>query len=390
MQVQLQGRSVAIPVLGILAVALVAILLALNIRVARVQADEIGVSINNLTGSITIRTTPGATIYNGLMTDFYTLDNTVQAYTMVDDDSVNVKTEDGSDVRLDILINYRLVQDARVIADAVVPEAGLGQVAIDTGSGRRSSYEYVDAYKAKWIRDYARSICRYIFGELQTDAFYQSDLRDQKARDCETELNMLLRPHGIEVVKVVPDRFEFYREYEEKIAQKKEADQEAEKQEELARAAIERQKRREVEAQAEMNVAVEEALGQLRKELLAAQAEANKERLNAEAYAIEIKKDADARFYEAQNEAQSIVAGAEAEAEGLTKLAASLAGNGADKLVRLEYAKRLRSARINGVPYATDPRIQKVEIDAGALQPPGRGSSRTTGAGTSNDNGGER
>ena len=54
---------------------------------------------------------------------------------------------------------------------------------------------------------------------------------------------------------------------------------------------------------------------------------------------------------------------AKAEAEGLRKIAESLAGGGGANLVKLELAKALKGATISGVPYAIDPRIQKVEID---------------------------
>jgi hypothetical protein len=56
---------------------------------------------------------------------------------------------------------------------------------------------------------------------------------------------------------------------------------------------------------------------------------------------------------------------ASAEAEGLGKLAASLSGEGGLNLVKLRYADVLKTARISGLPYSTDPRIQKVELNTG-------------------------
>ena len=75
------------------------------------------------------------------------------------------------------------------------------------------------------------------------------------------------------------------------------------------------------------------------------------------------KTDADAQLTKAKNQSQAQFALASAEAEGLSKLAKSLAGDGGLNLVKLKYAEVLKGARISGVPYSTDPRIQKVEID---------------------------
>jgi hypothetical protein len=54
---------------------------------------------------------------------------------------------------------------------------------------------------------------------------------------------------------------------------------------------------------------------------------------------------------------------AEAEAEGMRRLAESLVGEGGANLVKLRYAEALKKAVITGVPYATDPRIQRVDIN---------------------------
>ena len=321
---------------------------------------------------------PGASIYNGWATDFYSLDNTEQSYRMAGtgglNDSVNIKTKDGADVSLDVAINYRLVADPSVIRDRVIPECGLEKVEmrVTQEDGRRgratSSLELVDAYKLKWVRDYSRSVIRYKFGELTPKSFYVASERNIKAQESVEELNRLLQPHGIDVRLVVAERFSFYEEFENIINQKKAAEQEVKKQESLAKAATQAQKREETKATATANVAIARMEGQLRKAILEVEAEAAQGTKAAEAYAYKTQTQADAEFYKAKNEAQSILAKAKAEAKGLELLAQSLSGEGASNLVKLEYAKALRGARITGVPYATDPRIQKVEISPeGAL-----------------------
>jgi len=144
-----------------------------------------------------------------LITDFYAIDNTVPTIKMIGPDHVNIKTSEGVDLTMDVEVNYRLVQGPDVIRDRIIPECGLGQM-LEVQSRRDRSRQppvrrIVDAYQVKWVRDYSRTVIRYVFGELDASGFYAAALRDQKAREAETELNRLLRPHGIEITKVIPD-----------------------------------------------------------------------------------------------------------------------------------------------------------------------------------------
>jgi hypothetical protein len=367
MDIVLRRRPVSIPILPLVALALLIVLGFVAMRVGRIQGNEVGILVNNVTGTFDVRTEPGALIYNGLITDFYLLDNTVQTIRMVDREGVNIKTVDGADVTLDVELNYRLLQDPTVLRKTVIPECGLAAVSadrleVDSRSRRRIVTERGDAYKAKWVRDYARAIIRYKFGELKTDRFYDATERDNKARESIVELNRMLNPHGLEVRQVIPDRFRFYEEYEQKITEKKEADQEAQSQREKARAALEDQIRQEAEAVAQARVEIERAKGELRKDLLFAEAEAQKAVLAAHAYAYTTRTEADAMLFSAENRARSVLAMAEAGASGIRALVASLAGKGAVNLVKLEYARVLANARLSGVPFATDPVIQKVDV----------------------------
>ncbi|MEZ5963870.1 MAG: SPFH domain-containing protein [Planctomycetota bacterium] len=371
MDIVIRRQPVSLPVLPILTVLILVVGSLITMRVGRIQGNEVGVLVNNLTGNIEVRTDPGALIYNGLITDFWAIDNSLQTIKMVETEGVNIKTVDGADVTLDVEINYRLLQDPVVLRDRVVPECGIGKVTITVGSvdarGRAlSRSEVVEAYKAKWMRDFARSIIRYKFGELKTDHFYDASERAQKALESVAEFNRLLNEHGIEVSQVIPDKFHFYSEYEEKIAEKKAADQEAQSQREKARAALEDQARQEAEARAQANVEIEQAKGNLRRDLLAAEAQAKKTVVTADAYLYETKTRADAELFRAKNQARSILAQAEATSQGMRQLATSLSGDGALNLVKLAYAKALAEARISGVPYATSPVVQRVDVGSGA------------------------
>lgn len=364
MDIVINRKPVSVPILPVITVVLLLAMGVMTLKVGRIQPDEIGVFVNNISGEVTVDNQAGANVYNGWITDFYVLDNVEQSYQMSaasgGNDAVLIKTRDGADVTLDVTINYRLVADTEVIRDRVIPECGVGKIA------------GIDAYKIKWIRDYSRSVIRYRFGEMIPREFYDGVQRDAKALAAKEDLNALLNPHGIYVRLVVPGEISFYPEYEQIIRDTQAAEQDQRVQVSEAAAALEAQKREETRAVAVRNVAVTGIEGDLRRAIL--QEEANAERATnaAEAYAYSTRTQADAEFYRAQNDAQSILATAEADAEGMRRLAESLIGDGAANLVKLRYAEALKNATITGVPYATDPRIQRVDINTeGTILPGG-------------------
>lgn len=385
MRVRAGRTNIQVPVLPAVAILVILLGVFLSMRLGRVDASDIGVRVNNITGAVTLVMEPGSFFYNSLYEDFYQIEKTQKTLQMRSEgnEDVRIKTRDGADVRLDVEVNYRLLLEEAVIRDRVIPESGIDKIADGRRSGNRSM-DALEAYQHKWIRDYSRSIVRYIFGQLSTEEFYESSKRTEKARESEKELNRLLHPHGIEVLKVVPDKFRFYEEYERKIREKKEANQEAQKQQDLARAALQDQKRQEVEATKTAEVEIERIKGTLERDRIEAESEAIKIRKTAEAYAIKTKIEAEALFYQAEREAKGTLVKAKAEAEALQNLVTALAGEGGRNLVLRELADKLKNASIEGVPYATNALVQKVSVDSKDGDTKGRdiGATRATTGGS--------
>ena len=359
MDIIINKKPVSVPVLPILALVSTVILFFMSARVATIEGDELGVFVSNLTGKVSVDLSSGSSVYNGLFTDFYALKKSERTIEMIkkNNDHVRIKTGDGSDIQLDVFVTYRLIPAKREI-EVILSECGLSKVVPYGGRN-----ELVDAYHERWIREYSRSIVRHVFGELKPKEFYDSGKRDAQAEKSRIELNEELNPHGIMITKVVPGEYTYYEAYKQLIDDKKAADQEVENQVAEAETALEDQKRQTTEADATVKVEIAQMNGILEKELLAAQAEDRKARLGVEAKAYQITTGGDAQFTKTKNQALALFALAEAEAEGLQKLAKSLSGDGGINLVKLKYAEVLRGAKVSGVPYAVDPRIQKVEID---------------------------
>ena len=318
-------------------------------RVQRVSGTEIGIKVNNVTGEISVIGESGTNIYNGLLNSFHLLDMTVQRLEMVSQssrgqrsgrDDLRIKTVDGSDVFLDLTINYQLRRD---MVKEVVTTSGLE-----------------DAYKYKWVRDYSRSVCRTVFGEMTTEEFYDASVRNLKAQKAMEELNRLLKPYGIEVSSVIAEKFSFHKEYEERIRAKKLADQEVEEQISKANAARQKQLFRIVEATKKKEVVLASYAGEMEKLIVEANAKAERDVRQAEAYVIDIQLGADATYYQREKNSQAILVKAQAEGEALIAMAEAYAGTGGMNLVKRAYAQKIGMMEISGQPFTIEGETERL------------------------------
>lgn len=336
----------------LVAVVLVGVLVVNFVRVGRVSGEQVGVLLNKLNGRTAVVTQSGVKLYNGLIQRFYTLDKTLQTLTMTEmrdegdrmgKDDLKIKTIDGSDVYVDLKVQYRIIPEQ---ADLVLRTSGPGR-----------------AYMEKWARDYVRSIVRNYLGELKTEEFYNAELRKRKLDAARMEINKRLNEKfGIEIDHVgIPQKPHFYEEYEEMIRKKKLADQEVLQEGSKARAARERQETRKVEENNRKRVALVEFSGKMEERLIDAKAEAERTRKQADAYYEKTTIGANARFYQQEQEAKAILERRTKEAEALQKLAEALQGKGGLNMVKLEYARRLKELTITGQPFTREEHTRRFE-----------------------------
>ncbi len=304
-----------------------------------IKGDEVAVIINNITGKITTIDHAGAIVYYPFIQNLYILDKSEQSAPMTSanisaeypqGNPVILKTRDGGDVSLDLIIQYRLISN---MADNVVKNTGIGTT-----------------YKEKWIRDYAKTICRYEFGELEIGEFPEAEKRRQKTQEASEELDRLLNQHGILMTSLNFIDYRYYREYAEKIQERRIADKEVQEQRSRGKAAKENQERVVTEETKKLDVAISRFRGQLYNMEIDAKAEAAKVKQEGIAYLLKAKFDADAEYERLRKDAEAILAVKEAEAAGILALRDALEGEGGRNLVKLEYAKRLREAKIIGTP----------------------------------------
>lgn len=304
-----------------------------------IAADEVAVVVNNLTGGIKFINRAGAVLYYPFIQDIYVLDKREQILKMtaaeIDEkhpqgNPLMVKSIDGGDVVLDLLIHYMLRPEYAVL------------VVQNTGTG--------DIFKQKWLYDYSRTICYYCYGELTLDEFPMASKRDIKAQKAKEEINKMLEPHGFTVTSIDLSDYRYYREYAEKIQERRLADKEVEEQKTRATAAKENQRRVVVEETKKLEVEVARFRGECDKRIMDARGSGEAKKQDADAYLIRARFEADAEYERLARDAEAILATLKTEAEGVRLLRNALEGDGGRNLVRLEYAKRLKQAIVRSTP----------------------------------------
>mgnify|MGYP006294553553 CR=1 FL=1 len=161
-------------------------------RYGKVTGEDVGILLNNFTNKMTVIKHAGIQWYISLFTDFYKLDKTLQTLEMTDDvnkgdrygkDDIKIKTKDGSDVYVDLKVQYSIIPDK---ADVVLKTSGAG-----------------NAFKMKWARDYVRAVTRNFLGKLTTEEFYIARKRNKQVRDAKELINKQLVKYGLELDSIV-------------------------------------------------------------------------------------------------------------------------------------------------------------------------------------------
>ena len=257
---------------------------------------------------------PGSTyFFVPFFTDWHTFDTRIQKLVMAADpdeqEDLKFKTIDGNDIRLDVIISYRIIPEE---AAHILQRVGTTD----------------DQVRDNIVRTIARSKPRDIFGELTTENFYEAETRSKQAVMVKDKLNEMLKAYGVIVTEVLLQDYNFSPAYQQAIEDKKVADQEAEK------------LRSETNARREEFVTlVKEAEATIAKVIATADGE-------YETAVIE----ADAFYLQQERIAQATLAEAQAEAEGIRKMNEALSGSGSAEVVKLAITEALADKRIVMVP----------------------------------------
>ena len=226
-------------------------------------------------------------------------------------DDLLFKTIDGNDISLDVIITYQIDPEmAPYILQYVAPD-------------NRSLQE-------KIVRTVARSKPRDVFGELKTEEFYVTEMREVQADRAKEVMQEILGPMGVIVKTVLTRDYRFNADYQKAIEDRKIADQQAEKNKAAQRAALEEYKRKLEEARGEVNKIVADADGDYQK----------------------AKIEADAYYEKQQRIAEAIKTEAITEARGIREMNEAMNRAGGETLVKLKVAESLQGKKIILLPMS--------------------------------------
>lgn len=282
-------------------------------------ATEVGVRFNKLTKTVE-KAEPGATyFFLPLANDWKTYDISTQNLIMsataasggdrAEKDDLQFKTRDGNDIETDVTVRWRI--------DPTRVSYIWSNVARDT-----------DQVKDRVVRPMARAYVRDILNRLDSEGFYNPDLRFAAANDATVLLATHLKPYGVIVEQVIIGDFSFKPDYQQLINAKKEAEKKAEKLEAQILATQEINKAR-----------LQEKIAELTQQLTASQGQLEQAKRASDAYVIR-----------KQQEAQATLAERTATAEGIRKERAALNSSAGDAYVTLQLIDALQKKEIRQIP----------------------------------------
>lgn len=282
-------------------------------------ATEVGVRFNKITRATEVAY-PGATyFFVPIVNDWTKYDVSTQNLIMSanvasgadrkEKDDLRFKTRDGNDIETDVNVRWRIdPTKAPYLWQVVAPST--------------------DVLKERLVRPAARSYVRDVLNRLDSEEFYNPDLRFKAASDATTLLAEHLKPFGIIVEQVILGNFSFKPEYQRLINARKEAEKQAEKLEAEILATQEANKANLQTKIAELTQSLTQAQGQLE----------------------QAKRAADAYLVRRRQEAQAVLAERAAVAEGIRKERAALNGSAGDAYVSLQLIDALQKKEIRQMP----------------------------------------
>jgi regulator of protease activity HflC (stomatin/prohibitin superfamily) len=281
-------------------------------------ATEVGVRFSKITRTTEIAQ-PGATYFFApIVNDWAVFDVSTQNLIMArnatdgdrkEKDDLRFKTRDGNDIETDVTVRWRVdPSKAAQIWQQAAPSTKL--------------------LKERVVRPQARTYVRDVLNRLDSEEYYNPDLRFRAAADATKLLAAHLQPFGIVVEQVILGDFSFKPDYQTLINRRKEAEKNAEKLEAQILATLESNKAN-----------LQQKIAELTEQLTRAQGELQQAKTAADAYLVRRNQ-----------EAQAVIAEKTAVAEGVRKERAALNGSAGDAYVSLQLIDALQKKEIRQIP----------------------------------------
>src|SRR4051812_40789029 len=269
---------------------------------ASVEAGQVAVRVNNVTGNMEVITQPGLIMRLPFgIHDVYILDVSPQTFHLrgttnaspLEVRELDVRASDGSNFAFnDMTILFRAISGK---ADETLRDSGLGH----------AYYE--------WMLPYTRSILRDEFGRESTIGVSNPTTFGEAEARAKVRLNKLLGEHGLEVTSIVTPRPRFSKEYEDLIEARNQAENQlAVIDSELQRAKTERD-RKHAEVERDQNKVIQTKRAELEAELATAVTTQTQTHREVDAYKIDKVAAGEAARSGAKSQAEQLKGELDAE-----------------------------------------------------------------------------
>jgi membrane protease subunit HflC len=346
----LRGASGETSRLWLAAAALVVVIVCFR-SCASIEAGQVAVRVNNLTGGKEVITQPGLVLRLPFgIHDVFILDVSPQTFHLrgtttkgpLEGRELDVRASDGSNFAFN---------DTTILFRAIPGKAG--ETLRDSGLGH-AYYE--------WMLPYVRSILRDEFGRESTIGVSNPTTFGEAESRAKGRLNKLLGEHGIEVTSIVTPRPRFSKDYEDLIEARNQAENQlAVIDSELQRAKTERD-RLLAEVERDQNKIIQTKRAELETELATAVTAQTQTRREADAFKIDKVAIGEAARSAAKGKAVELKG--ELDAEYAAKKAQIDAfRNQPVERVMERLGERLKGVTIDIQPYHQDGSPKRIQLE---------------------------
>lgn len=334
-----------------IAAAAIVLVIASFRSCASVEAGQVAVRINNLTGGTEVITQPGLIMKLPFgIHEVYLLDVSPQTFHLRGQDNksvlegkeLSVRASDGSSFAFnDTTLLFRAVPGS---ADETLRDSGLGH----------AYYE--------WMLPYARAILRDEFGRESTISVSNPTSFAQAEQRARARLNKVLNAHGIEITSIVTPRPRFSQEYENLIESRNQTENQlAVIDSELARASTERD-RKLAEVERDQNKIIQTKRAELEAQLATAWTQQTQTHREVDTYRIEKVAAGQAARSGSKSTAEQLKGQLAAEYES-RKAEIDAFRNQPVERVMERLGERLKGVTIDIQPYRNDGNPQRVQLE---------------------------
>jgi hypothetical protein len=318
---------------------------------ATVDAGQVAVRVNNITGSMEVITQPGLILRLPFgVHSVYMLDVSPQTFHLrgqvnkspLEVGELTVRASDGSLFAFnDTTLLFRAIPTE---ADLTLRDSGLGH----------AYYE--------WMLPYARSILRDEFGRESTISVSNPTSFGQAEERAKKRINQLLGKHGIEVTSIVTPRPRFSKEYEDLIeARNQTENQLAVIDSELARAKTERD-RKLAEVERDQNKIIQTKRAELETTLATAVTAQVETRRQVDTYKIEKLAAGQAARSAAQGKAEELKGQLNADYAAKRAEIDAFRNQPVERVME-RLGERLKDSTIEIQPFRNDGSPQRVQLE---------------------------